>query len=282
MEIQPEQLICGFPDQWMEFQHRNANFLERLGNLKTALDVTFIRTFSSSGPEERTIFTTGRLCSEEFFEIATLAANGYGYGALRLLRSLYERAVTMAYLGENPSEVDAFLNYHAVAQYKLMRTLQDSFGPDILTPQMVEQTEQEYAKYKDDYLVTLCSKCGTQRVHHTWNKLDVVSMAKKTLFAPLVVMGYYEPMMHAHSTVHAILSRLEETGGGGIGFNPDAQPKKADAALMTAHNLILGVMEVQKRFFGLDALEKPLQICYQDFLDIWKKDKPAALQTGEP
>lgn len=215
----------------------------------------------------------GRLCSEEFFEIALLAANGYGYGALKILRSLYERAVTMAFLSENPSEVDAFLNYHAVAQYKLMQALKESFGPTVLPIEIMEKTDDEYTKFKDDYLITLCPKCNTKKVNHTWHKLDIVSMAKKTVFGSLIVPGYYLPMSHTHSTVHALLSRLEETSDGGMGFNPDLQPKEADNALMTAHNIILGVIETQKKFFKLDQLEGPLQTCFQDFIDIWKSKK---------
>jgi len=269
MEIHPEQLICGYPDQWSAFQLRHAPFLHRLGHLKTALDVAFIRSYSSSGPEDRVIFTMGRLCAEDFWEIALLCANGYGFGALKLLRSLYELAVTMAYLCDNPSEVDAFLNYHWIAQHRLLEALKNSFGPGVLPEQVIEQAEQEYAKHKEDYVVTVCSECDKKRVNHTWSKLDMVSMAKKTILGALIVPGYYEPMMHAHSTVNAIITRLEEINGS-IGFNPDSQPKEADRALMTAHNVILGVLDLQKSFFGLSVLNEALQTCCQDFLDIWK------------
>lgn len=153
-----QQLICGYPDQWKAFQQRNEKFLERLNNVQVALNLTFLRTFSSSGPEDRTIFTMGRLCSEEFYEITLLATNGYGFGALRLLRSLYERAVTMAFLSENSAEVDAFLNYHAVAQFKLLRVMQESFGVDVLPTEVVEKTERDYAGVKAHYEVTACSK----------------------------------------------------------------------------------------------------------------------------
>ena len=270
-----QQLTCGYPDQWKAFQQRNEKFLKRLNNVQVALNLTFLRRFSSSGPEDRTIFTMGRLCSEEFYEITLLATNGYGFGAMRLLRSLYERAVTMAFLSENPAEVDAFLNYHAVAQYKLMRVMQESFGVDVLPTEVVEKTERDYAGVKADYEVTACSKCGTKRVNHTWHKLDVVSMAKKTIFAPLIVPGYYYPMSHAHSTVHALLSRLEQTSGGGMGFKPELQPEEADKALITAHNILLGVIDTQKKFFRLDQIEGPLQTCFQDFTDIWGEAKDA-------
>ena len=270
MELQPEQLICGYPDQWRVFQERHEKFLERLGQLKTTLDLAFIRPFSSSGSEDRVIFTMGRLCTEDFWEIALLCANGYGFGALKLLRSLYELAVTMAYLCENPSEVDAFLNYHWIAQHRLLEALKHSFGHDLVPKQFIYQVEQAYAKYKKDYFITFCSKCDKKRVNYTWSKLDIVSMAQKTAFGELVIPGYYEPMMHAHSTVNALLPRIEETDGGGFGFNPDSQPKEADRALMTAHNVILGVMDLQKKFFELGVLEEPLQTCLQDFVEVWK------------
>jgi hypothetical protein len=56
----------------------------------------------ADGPEDRTVFVLGRLCMEDFFEIIQLAGNGYGFGALKLVRSLYERAVTMAFLSGQP------------------------------------------------------------------------------------------------------------------------------------------------------------------------------------
>jgi hypothetical protein len=265
-----KQFIFGYREEWQAFESRNAKFMARFPNLKAALDVAFLRAFATSGPEARTIFMLGRLCSEEFFEILLLAANGYGYGALKLLRSLFERAITLAYLSENPGEVDAFLDYHAVAQYKLMKALQDTFGPDALPKDKADETGRTYQRLKDAYLITDCATCKTKRVNHTWHKLDVVSMAKKTAFGALLVPAYYVPLAHAHSTVGALLARLEDTDDGGMGFNPDLQPKQADLALQLAHNIMLGVIETQKNFFKLDALDQPLQTCLQDFMDIWK------------
>jgi hypothetical protein len=86
-------------------------------------------------------------------------------------------------------------------------------------------------------------------------------------------------LSHAHSTPQSFPTRIEETSGGGMGFNPDPQPKQADDALKTAHKIILGVIETQKKFFKLDQLEQPLQTCLQDSMDIWKdrRSKPVSL-----
>jgi hypothetical protein len=61
-------------------------------------------------------------------------------------------------------------------------------------------------------------------------------MAKKAIFGRWIVMGYYFPMSHTHSTVQAVLSRPEKQDDGDMGFSPDAQPKEADNALAMAHN----------------------------------------------
>lgn len=263
----------GFADQRKAFEERNKKFLERFSHLQFALDSTFLRSFAS--PDHLAtliIFSLGRLCIEDFFELILLAANGYGYGALKLLRALYEKAVTMAFLSENPDDVEAFFNYHAVAQYKLMQRVKETFAPGTLSAQAIEGTERQYSEVKNDYLFESCSQCHAKRVHHTWHKLDLVSMAKKTIFAPTIVGAYYIPMSHTHSTVQALLSRLEENSDGVMGFNPDLQPKEADTALVMAHNIILGVIEIQKKFFKLDQLEVPLQTCIQDFMEIWKRN----------
>lgn len=58
------ELICGYPDQWEAFRSRHSTFLERLGNLKKALDVALIRSYASTGPADRVIFTMGRRCAQ--------------------------------------------------------------------------------------------------------------------------------------------------------------------------------------------------------------------------
>jgi Family of unknown function (DUF5677) len=266
-----QEITFGFPDQWKAFQGRHEKFLSRFPNLRAAIDIAFLRTFGSSGPEERVIFIMGRVCSEEFFEILLLAGNGYGFGALKLLRGLYERAVTMAFLSDNPNDVDAFMNYHVVAQRKLRMALKETFGHDVLDEASAEKAESEYKSVKDAYMITDCAKCGTSRINHTWHKLDIVSMAKKTALGKLIVPAYYIPMSHGHSTVRALLSRVEHTDSGGMGFNPDLQPKEADMALELAHNIMIAVLDVQRQYFKLTELDQPLQTCVEDFQYVWRK-----------
>jgi hypothetical protein len=94
-----------------------------------------------------------------------------------------------------------------------------------------------------------------------------------------MVPGYYLPMIHVHNTVDAMLSRLENTPDGGMGFNSDSQPKQADEALKTAHNIVLSVLELQQNHFKPEPLREPLQACLRDFIDIWGKPSRSSGET---
>jgi hypothetical protein len=269
------QVTFGFEDQWQEFYQRNEEFLLRLPNLKAACDLSFHRELDDSQLIDRVLFMLGHECEGDFFEILLLAGNGYGIGALKLLRGLYERAVTLVYLSEHPDEVERFLNYFAVSQHKLLEAIRSSYGRDTLADdERTKEQEGFYKKVCDDYRVTACKTCGTTRINHTWNKLDLVAMAHATGgLGKLIVPAYYWPLRHSHPTVSGMLARVEELPSGGIGFNTEQQPKEADSAVRLAHTILLTVLETQQKHFKLDVLKGPLQTCFKDFEEIRTQDK---------
>jgi Family of unknown function (DUF5677) len=247
----------------------------RLPNLKAACDLSFHREFDDSQAIDRVLYMLGHECEGDFFEILLLAGNGYGIGALKLLRGLYERAVTLVYLSEHPDEVELFLNYFAVSQHKLLEAIRSTYGRDTLADdERTKEQEEFYKNVCDDYRVTACKTCGTTRVNHTWNKLDLVAMAHATGgLGKLIVPAYYWPLRHSHPTVSGMLARVEELPSGGIGFNTEQQPKEADSAVGLAHTILLTVLETQQKHFKLEVLKGPLQTCFKDFEEIRTKDK---------
>lgn len=190
-----QQAIFGFQEEWEQFQTRNEKFLSKYSALQAALDKAFSRTVSTSKPGDRVIFGLGRLCAEDFLEILLLAGNGYGVAALKLLRGLYERAVTISYLSEHPGEATAFLDYHFVSQHKVLTELRAIGLEERFPRDEREKVEAEYQRVKHNYLVTGCKECGAKRMNHTWSKLDVVAMAKSTDLGKLLAMAYYRSSM---------------------------------------------------------------------------------------
>jgi hypothetical protein len=174
-------------------------------------------------------FALGRVCVEDFWELLLLAGNGYGIGANKMLRALYERAVTLLYLQTHSEHVDDFLDYDIVTKHKIGKKIRETGYPvPGLTDTVLEKNREEFDRVKDKFMVTDCEKCETKHLNHTWSKLDFVSMANTTPLKKWLVPAYYIPMYHTHSTPTAIYARLQPNGSG---FNPDSQPDEATLAL---------------------------------------------------
>jgi hypothetical protein len=276
-----QKFTRGFPEEWNDFEERHRLFLERFPNLVAALNTAFIRRATLSEHIDKFVFFYGRLCCEDFFEVGLCCGNGYGAAALKLVRSLYERAVTLRYLHEHPEELKDFWDYHHVATYKLMLPVDATLGAKAIPEAMRTKVTADFEGVKEQFMVTACEKCGTKRLNHTWNKLDFVSMSKKTgTIGKLIVPGYYLPLRHAHATVGALLSRMEDNEVEGLSFAPTAQRKEADEALMSAENIIVDVLNVQEERFKIPGLKDQIQRVIEDFMEMYAKAKAEAGESN--
>jgi len=271
--------VAGFPNEWAEFARRNFRFLELHPHLSDIMNQAFLRTLTESDPIEKFAFGYGRLCCEDFQEAFLLCANGYGLGALKLLRTLYEHAVTLRYLHENSEELTRFYDYAYISEHKALKPILDTFGRQAFENSSISETEVEsnFQRVRENFLITDCKARGTKRLNHTWNKLSFVDMAKRTgRLGTLIVPAYYVPLSHAHSSLASLTSRLVLLDGGGMTFNSAAQRREADTVLCVAHNIIVDVLEVQNERFPNAGLAEKIKSCVQDFVDIWKGRKPGS------
>ena len=270
-----QQLIFGSPEEWKDFENRHPLFFERFPHLRQALHTAFLRMGETAEPIDRFVFFYGRLCCEDFFEVLLCCGNGRGAAALKLLRTLYERAVTLRYLHEHPDELPAFWDFHHVQEYKLLVAIEETFGKGKVSEKTASDLKARYDAVKDTFKVPLCDKCGTNRVNHSWSKLNFVAMSRKTgSLGELAVPAYYIPMKHAHATAGSMYSRLEQTPKG-VAFDASAQRGLADRAFVAAHNIILQVLGVQGDQFSIPGLSEQIGACIQDFQDIHRKQEPA-------
>ena len=265
--------ISGFGsrDEAKEFIERHRLFFDRFPNLKEALRVAFVREFATEANADKVVFYSGRLAVEDFNEMLVLSGNGYGAGALKLLRGMFERLVTAHYVHTHPTEADNFLDYFWVSQQKVLQVIKENFGADVLNKDLVEEVDTNYRRVKDKFMIPHCDECPKIRLNHNWTRMDIVSMAKVDgMFGKYLVDAYYVPLREAHSTAAAILSRLdivEDT----VTFEFRPQRKLADAALITSHRLLLLNLVLQQQHFKLEDLEQALARCGRDFEEIWPK-----------
>jgi hypothetical protein len=197
---------------------------------------------------------------------------------------MYERAVTSRYLHKHPEEVDNYLAFHKITNYRVFQAIEASMGGgEVFSKEQAEKIRQEFEAEKARFTITACKKCKTTRVNHTWSKVDVVSMARthEALWR-LVVPAYYMPTREVHSTMGAIFARLDVEAmktGGGLLFDGAAQRDRADHALITAHSILLNALDLQRECFDIKELEPLLQVCFDDFAVIMKSHREKA--TGE-
>src|SRR5580698_2247287 len=96
------QVSFGFRDEWVDFDKRNREFLNKFPHVEAALKLAYERNTRTTEPIERVVLFMGRTCVDDFMELMVCCGNGCARAAQILLRSLYERAVTVRYLNEHP------------------------------------------------------------------------------------------------------------------------------------------------------------------------------------
>ena len=263
----------GDSEEWKIFQIRNPKLTQKLPALIDSLNNVFIRDVKATEPTDRVVFFLGRLCVEDFMEILLLCGNGYGIGAMRLLRGMYERAVTLGYIDKNPGEAEQFLEYHFIHRGKhFNHASQIPHMNKHLNPDEKEEIKKTYADAKKRFEEVLCKKCGTTRTRFSWSKLDLFSMARVASLEKLYLKCYYEPTLQAHATASSLISRLKIKENGQISFDDRAQREKADDVLIGAHNLMLYILQVENNHFDME-LSVELQDRFEDFMQIWKRDE---------
>lgn len=258
----------GSPYEWESFLERHKPFFERFANLRIAMDLAFHTPAPAPELSESAVLYLGRLCVEDFKETLLLCGNGYGYGGLKVLRGMYERAVMARYIHLHPDVAEDFFDFFWVTKHKMAKAIEATFGKNTLPSDKLTDLDTQYQGVREKFLVH-CPKCGARRVNHTWSKLDFVSMANEVgSLGKLVVPAYYAALPHTHSSIAGIISRMEWTDEG-LGFSGGAQREEADKSLWTAHCIVLDALALQTEHFGLPQLAVQLEKCFRDFRDIW-------------
>lgn len=225
------------------------DFIETVGHL-------FNRTFWTSNLADRLIVTLGHVCMEDFFETLVLCGHGFGIGGLKMVRSLYERAVTLAYIAVNAGEADTFLDYQPINEGKFLEHARSLKLVGLLgfSEERIAAIDAAYKEAKDKYRETLCKKCGTSRVQLSWSKKDLKSIAQSIdeNWAKLYLSCYMYPTHLAHATVPAVKSRMLDIESGGFRYKHEAQGEHVRSAIVSGCTLMLRVLDDLNRYFHLN------------------------------
>ena len=221
----------------------------------------------------RLVFFLGRTAADDFGELLTLSGNGYGIGALKILRGMYERIVTAAYIAKHPAEARVFVEDDVIKKWTLWREFV-AVMPELKT----QHTEEEIkglekqrnavrAKRKEE----ACPKCRQPKTQEAWTRVTVADMAKRADpgLAEIYASCYLEGTFHTHPTAYGIGRRLRETGQGGYTFRETTQ-EEARMAVLLGHNLILRLLLLENEYFNL-GLKENIEERLKMFPKVWNK-----------
>jgi hypothetical protein len=257
VRMQGDSFIFGFSNEWTFFQKQHPKFVEALDSLADTGQKTIKRLFVPNTPAEELIFFSGVLVLEEFAELWVLAGNGCGVGALKILRGMYERTVTAAYISKFPEEASRFWIFGAIAYRRVLNNVREIYGleqlKEILGADHFDEAEKNYQEVRHDFEETLCRRCEIFRVAFSWSQFDLATMAKKAGYglAQCYWGAYSIPTQQAHSTVLAITSRLKVEADGSRYFDRSAEYPSAALAASMGHVVLLKMLRIQDSFFSL-------------------------------
>lgn len=255
------------------FFDRNPKFWDALERLTILANKTFGRKFQPAGRLQHIAFNLGETCRMDFLEILFLAVHGWGIGASKLVRGLYERAVALAYIIKHPDKAERFVRYAAIQEYKVMLSAVELAGEEEFDKVMagtttVAQIKELREKFKPEFQIEICKKCHTTGTATSWDENGVVAQARD-LGEPYMAfyMGAYAmPNMHVHVS---LTSAMQEHNKKPDQERMQQRRHEADFALTNAHAVMLMVLRSQNDLFSL-ALEKDIEACERDWALVWE------------
>lgn len=274
--------IIGSPEEWKRFAEEHPIFMQRLPKLNGTINKVIARQASGQMPIDRVLMALGWICAHDFHEILILCGNGLGIGGLKLLRGLYERAVTMQYLSAFPDEVQRFFDYNAIHIGKFYSHTEKEFNlKDTLPAKEIEEVKAAKKEAETRFKEPVCETCGTTNTQMSWFAGGLLSMAQKSRkqlglkkdegLDCLYGTCYFMPTMHTHPTFFTFPQWIEFSDEG-MEWKEDAELRHVNHALGGAHIVMMHVLKTHNDFYKL-GLDEELGERQEDLLVSWRSSK---------
>lgn len=268
----------GQSDKAQAFFNEHPNFWDAFEKLMNVYNRCFGRTCHYENQAESLMFSLGQACGEDYLEIAFMGVHGFDTATTKLLRGLYERAVTHAYIIKNPEKVMKFIRFGRIQQYRVMKgaleagiskeDIDKGVPPDYSIDKITERRNEVIEEFK----VKECEVCGMV-APMSWDKASIGEMARKAgdLYKALYLGGYVMPNLHVHATLTSAV-RLE-----GLDEKAAAifRKRTAYSNMGQASAIMLLVLKEQNALFKL-GLEQELEAAEKAIDEEWFSRRAAA------
>ncbi|SRR6266513_3203528 len=197
-----------------------------------------------------------RMTTTGWIELLLLIGNGAGLGAMKIARGMFEGAVMAEYLRQTPDEIDDYIEYGHVLDFKRMKLF-----PEAVSAEKAREIENEYARVKARFE----NKNGKMRNH--WNKHPISYMAEKVGRAQQYEIPYAIAASIHHGNFEAMIAHLS-----GDESLPEIESPPSLAwvkqALVSGHVYLLQALNTLNTVFDLGF---DLGAAGEAFEKVWRK-----------
>ena len=188
-------------------------------------------------------------------DILTLSHSNSRSGAPKILRSVYERTVTMKNLASNPTEVPQFIGYQSVDWEQVIRECEAKSSA-----KMSEQSRSNLAAAardaRKDYRGEVCPHCK-MRKQINWTPRPPRELAEIVKLEHMHFFGYIFPSKTMHTTFYGTMEFMKNTA-------------PLYNILNTAHELLVQSILIHRRHFAKDCVPTPMmRAAVMDFRRAW-------------
>lgn len=208
--------------------------------------------------EQAVIYVLVRMTTTGWVELLTLVGNGAGLGAMKIGRGMFETAVMAEYLRQVPDEIDDYLEYGRILQFKRVKV-----SPQVVSAKQFAETEKEFDRVKPRF------QDQNGRIRNQWNKHSIAYMAEKVGRKDQYELPYSLAVSIHHGNFEALAAHLS---GNGSALDVDSPPSLEwiPQALVSGHVYLLQALDTLNDLLKL-GFDERLRSAGEEFKQVWHK-----------
>ncbi len=176
-----------------------AEFHSAWSHVQPLLISTGVNDDSCGGLLWRCLFASVIDCND----ILNLSSHNGHWGALKLLRSLYERTVTAKYIKQNPEKADDFFDFDALDYKAAMDAIAVETGLHMRTDSR-QNLEAAAKRAQSKYKLVPCPACKEPKRKFSWTEKSLRELAESTKLEYLYFTAWIYPTKLAHPTFYGL------------------------------------------------------------------------------
>jgi hypothetical protein len=186
-------------------------------------------------------------------DILTLAHHDRHWGALKLLRSLFEKTATLKYIEKNPSEAQSFFDYDAIDWKTAMDAIQKQSGLT-MKPDSRAKLDLAAAAARQRFRLDLCPTCRKPSRAFSWTPKSLEEISRITKLDYMYFSAWVLPTKLIHPTFFGLDTLIE--------------PPPMFDTLRSCHSLLVETFAAYERHFH-PRDEALVSSVVDDFFRIW-------------